>query len=48
MPQNTSMIHSDKFLIQTNHEDEQPEPNVICSQFEPKDLKVTGYCAYIL
>ena len=39
MPQNTSMIHSDQCLmIETNHEDEQPEPNVICNQFELKDL----------
>ena len=38
MLQNTSMIHSDQFLIEANHIDEQPEPNVICSHFELKDL----------
>ena len=38
MPENTSMIHSDQFLIETNHEHEQPEPNEICSQFELNDL----------
>ena len=30
MLQNTPMIHSDQFLIETNHEDEQPQPNEIC------------------
>ena len=38
MPQNTPMIHSDHFLTEVNHKNEQPEPNVICSQFELKDL----------
>ena len=38
MPQNTSMIHSDQFLIETNHEDGQPQPNETCNQFELKDL----------
>ena len=38
MPENTSMIHSDQFLIETNHKDEQPQPNETCNQFELKDL----------
>ena len=38
MTQNTSMIHSDQFLIEVNHENGQSEPNVVCSQFELKDL----------
>ena len=33
-------IQSDQFLIEGNHEDEQPQTNVICSQFELKDLNL--------
>ena len=40
MPENTSMIHSDQFLNEANHKHEQPELNVICSQFELKDLNL--------